>query len=90
MGMRPFDDASCLIGGGDVEFQRENRIAVAFGEIRDTGQGAGGRRDPAAASQRRLGPNAAEAARCAGNEPDFVDHQMFLELRINSSAPRHG
>jgi hypothetical protein len=63
---------NCLLdlrGVGDVEGKGQRRIAESFREIGDVSQFAGGHCNLIAAFESSFGPDAAEPARGAGDEP---------------------
>jgi hypothetical protein len=71
-----------LIGISHVERQRKHGVAETFLQIGKVCHCAGGSRNLIAARECGFGPDAAEAARGAGDKPDFARHSILLRTSI--------
>ena len=77
-----------LRGVGDVKGKGQHRVAKTFREIGYVCQFAGGRCNPIAAFKSSLGPDAAEPARGAGDEPCLLHFDSSVIVGL-SSRPRN-
>ena len=78
---------NCLLylrGVGDVEGKGQHSVAKTFREIGYVCQFAGGRCNPVAALKSSFGPDAAEAARGAGDEPCLLHFDSSLIVGLGS------
>jgi hypothetical protein len=73
-----------LRGVGDVEGKGQNRIAKTFREIGYVCQFAGCRCNSITAFKSSLSPNAAEPARCSGDEPSFLHFDSSVIVGLTS------
>ncbi|MDQ0684447.1 hypothetical protein QFZ56_003410 [Streptomyces achromogenes] len=67
---------------GDVQGQRQHRVAVRGDQVREGVGVAGGGGDLVAALQGGLGELAAEAARGTGDEPDLAHVNTFVRNEV--------
>src|SRR5437879_261801 len=77
----PFDGAKRRLAAGDIQNQRQQRVAVLRLEVVECARVTRGGGDLVAALQRRLRPLATEAARSTGYEPCLVSHRTILVTR---------